>query len=66
MERLLCLGKYASRRMQDQGDGSNFYLIVKPREDSPVFHAVNKEPASIFGDVNLGRAEQVARDISLC
>jgi hypothetical protein len=52
------------RRMQDQGDsGSNFYLYrVKLREDSPVSNAVNKEPASIFGDVNLeelgaGRSE---------
>lgn len=47
------------RRMQDQGNSnSQFYLYrVNLRDDSPVSSAVNKEPASIFGDVhfdNLG------------
>ena len=52
------------RRMQDQSDSnSQFYLYrVNLRDDSSVSNAVNKEPASIFGDVNLeelgaGRSE---------
>lgn len=52
------------RRMSDQSDsGRHFYLYrVKLRDDSSVSNAVNKEPASIFGDVNLedlgaGRSE---------
>lgn len=52
------------RRMEDQGDSSSqFYLYrVNLRDNSPVSNAVNKEPASIFGDVNLeelgaGRSE---------
>lgn len=45
------------RRMSDQSDsGRHFYLYrVKLRDDSSVSNAVNKEPASIFGDVHFGK-----------
>lgn len=52
------------RRMLNQDDaGRHFYLYrVNLRDDSPVSSAVNKEPASIFGDVDfdklgIGRSE---------
>ena len=45
------------RRMEDQGDSnSQFYLYrVNLRDNSPVSSAVNKEPASIFGDVHFDK-----------
>lgn len=45
------------RRMEDQSDSSSqFYLYrVNLRDNSPVSSAVNKEPASIFGDVHFDK-----------